>query len=51
MQGFLYAPCNPHANRFCLMFLKDYDHIVSLYEWESKFDDDEYHDDDLLTFR
>ncbi len=30
---------------------QDYDHIVSLYEWESKYDDDEYHDDDLLTFR
>ena len=29
----------------------DYDHIVSLYAWESKYNDDEYHDDDLLTFR
>ena len=29
----------------------DYDHIVSLYEWQSNFDDDEYHDDDIMTFR
>ena len=24
---------------------------MSLYEWESNYDDDEYHDDDIMTFR
>lgn len=27
----------------------EYDHIVSVYQIESKFDDDEYHADDILT--
>jgi hypothetical protein len=32
-------------------FAQDYDHIVTLYEWQSNYDDDEYHDDDIMTFR
>ena len=29
---------------------KEYDHIVSIYKIESNYDDDEYHEDDIITF-
>ena len=28
----------------------DYDHIVTLTKYESDYDDDEYHDTDIITF-
>lgn len=43
-QYLFYGELNPNAG------YPDYDHIVSATSVQSDYDDDEYHDDDVITF-